>query len=150
MMTIQDYTVQIEMAVRWGDMDAFQHVNNTLYFRYFETARVAYFDRLGGMEIERMGGIGPILAWTDCRFRLPITHPDALTVGTRVVEMGLDRFLIEHGVHSTQHGRLAAQGHALVVMYDYRKLEKAAIPETLRAGIIELEGRELPPLSRKG
>ena len=150
MTTIQDYTVQIEMAVRWGDMDAFQHVNNTLYFRYFETARVAYFDRLGGLAIDGTNGIAPILAWTDCRFRLPVTHPDTLTVGTRAVELGADRFLIAHGVHSAQHGRLAAEGHALVVMYDYRKLEKAAIPKEMRARIIELEGRELPPLSKRG
>ncbi len=150
MTTIQDYTVQIEMAVRWGDMDAFQHVNNTLYFRYFETARVAYFDELGGMEIDGTNGIAPILAWTDCRFRLPLTHPDTLTVGTRAVELGTDRFLLAHGVHSARHGRLAAEGHALVVMYDYQKGEKTAVPETLRAGIIELEGRELPPLSKRG
>ena len=60
-------------------MDAFSHVNNAKYFTYFETARMAYFEQTGVMSLE-MTREGPILASTQCRFKLPVTYPDTLKV----------------------------------------------------------------------
>ena len=74
--------------VAWGDMDAFGHVNNTRYFRYFETARIAYFTVINVLEQR----IGPITASTSCRFRAPVTFPDRLLVGARLLEFQGDRF----------------------------------------------------------
>ena len=64
------YPVITEQAVIWGDMDAFQHVNNTIYFRWFETARIRYFEEIGFLEHLEATGVGPILAETSCRFRV--------------------------------------------------------------------------------
>ena len=55
------FPVVVAIPVAWGDMDAFQHVNNTVYFRYFESARIAYFERLEFMELMQATGVGPIL-----------------------------------------------------------------------------------------
>ena len=72
---LREFPVVIEMPVRWGDMDAFNHVNNVVYLRYFESARIAYFERLGfGISIAEQG-IGPILASTSCEFKFPLTYP---------------------------------------------------------------------------
>ena len=66
-----DYPIVVEISVAWGDMDAFQHVNNTAYFRYFENARIVYFDKIGIIDMLRQTGIGPILGSTSCTYKLP-------------------------------------------------------------------------------
>ena len=58
------FPVVVEQAVAWGDMDSYQHVNNVVYFRYFENARLEYFRRLDWFEFEKETGVSPILAST--------------------------------------------------------------------------------------
>ena len=65
MKVLDDYPVVIELPVVWGEMDAFSHVNNIIYFRYFESARLAYVEQTGLLEYMDKTGIGPILAHTD-------------------------------------------------------------------------------------
>ena len=133
------YPVVIEIAVRWGDMDAFQHVNNAMYFRYLESARIAYFQRLDVSGFTSNQGIGPILAATSCRFRFPVTFPDTLLIGARVAQLGDDRFLMEHRIVSQRHDRLAAEGDGLVVMLDYGTGKKTPLPDVVRTSILALE-----------
>ena len=56
------YPVVITIPIAWGDMDAFQHVNNTVYFKHFESARISYFEKINFLEVMNKTGIGPILA----------------------------------------------------------------------------------------
>src|SRR5947209_3866457 len=85
------YPVVVEQAVVWGEMDAYRHVNNVVYFRYFENARLEYFRRLGWPEFEGTTGIGPILAATQARFRKPLTYPDAIAIAAWLGTLGSDR-----------------------------------------------------------
>lgn len=130
-----DFPVEIALEVRWGDMDAFAHVNNTVYFRYFESARIAYFDRMGMTP----GGIGPILASTRARFRAPLTYPDRIRVGARVVDVGEDRFSTEYAVWSERLSKVAATGEGLVVAFDYASGSKTTLPESWREAIGSIE-----------
>jgi acyl-CoA thioester hydrolase len=138
---LSEFPVVIEWPVAWGDMDAFGHVNNIYYFRYFESARIAYFERIAFMETMERTGVGPILAAARCRFKYAVRYPDTVHVGVRVTEMGEDRFLMEYRVVSGSSGRVAAEGDGLIVAYDYRENRKAPIPEETRRRIEELEGR---------
>jgi len=73
-----DKLVHVEhMTMRWGDMDALGHMNNTVYFRYLEQARISWFDSLG---VDYGQGEGPILGTISCRFRIPIAYPAELAV----------------------------------------------------------------------
>ena len=137
---LETYPVVIETPVAWGEMDSLQHVNNIVYFRYFESARMAYFERVGFWDYMRETGVGPILASTRCRFRLPLTYPDTVSVGARVPEIEGDRFVMKYVVVSHSHGRAAAEGEGLIVSYDYRGLAKAPLPEIIKERIKELEG----------
>ena len=92
---LETYPVVIETPVAWGEMDSLRHVNNTVYFRYFESARMAYFDRLGLWDYMDETGVGPILASTGCRFRVPLTYPDTVSIGARVAEVEGDRFVMK-------------------------------------------------------
>ena len=133
------FPVVIEITVAWGEMDAFQHVNNVAYFRYFESARIAYFDRLDAMgEMER-NGCGPILAETRCRFRAPLRYPDRLAVGARVSQVSDDRFTMQYALASTNAGQIAAEGDGIIVWYDYRAQGKTQLPASVRERIGEIE-----------
>jgi acyl-CoA thioester hydrolase len=133
------FPVVVEQAVVWGEMDSYRHVNNVVYFRYFENARLEYFRRLGWCEFEAETGIGPILAATQARFRRPLTYPDIILIGARAANVGVDRFTLEHRLISRSQTALAADGEGTVVIYDYRRGKKVHMPEELRRRISELE-----------
>lgn len=132
------FPVRIAIPVAWGEMDAMQHVNNTVYFRYMETARFAYFDRLGWVR-PLESRVGPILGSIRCRFRFPLTFPDRVFVGTRVTQVEDDRFTMSHLLVSERHDRAAADGDSVIVAFDYGANRKAALPAAIRARIEELE-----------
>ena len=136
---LKTYPVVIETPVAWGEMDSLQHVNNIVYFRYFESVRIAYFERLGLMDYMDETGVGPILAATECQFRIPLTYPDTVSVGARVSEIETDRFVMHYVAVSHQHEKAAAEGEGLIVAYDYRARRKATLPEEIRRRIETLE-----------
>jgi len=136
---LEGFPVVIEIPVAWGEMDAFQHVNNIVYLRYFESVRIAYFEQLGFMEVMERTGIGPILSETRCRYRKSLTYPDTVFVGARVSEIGQDRFAMQYCVVSHKLGAVAAEGEGTLVAYNYREKRKAAIPDEVRRRIEELE-----------
>jgi acyl-CoA thioester hydrolase len=131
---IRDYPIILKQDVIWGDMDAFQHVNNTVYFRYFEDSRMAYFEKTGVMSYMQETNIGPILADTQCQFRAPISFPDNLIIGTRLQELpsiGDKRFTMEYAVYSEHHDTVAAKGKGLIIYYNYDLNTSCEIPEPL-------------------
>ena len=133
------WPVELSLPVQWGEMDAFGHVNNAVYFRWFESARMAYFERLGWPALQAESGVGPILHSTQARFRAPLVWPDTVVVATRVSEVGGDRFTMLYEVRSQALGRVAAEGSGLVVAFDYRSRAKTALLEPIRKRIREIE-----------
>ncbi len=131
---LEGYEHALSIPVAWGDMDAYRHVNNVSYFRYQQSGRIAYFEKLGFVDEGRAKAlqIRPILASTGCRFKAPMTYPDTAHVGIRIERIGEDRFVIHHAVASEKLGRIAAEGESVVVSYDYDRLEKVPLPEEWR------------------
>src|SRR5689334_21218335 len=121
-------------------MDAMGHVNNTVYFRYFETARIRCFAELGLGAIESSGGVGPILHSASCRFRIPLTYPDTVTVGARIGEIGEDRFEMPYRAVRHHHGAVAAEGESLIVTFSYETGTNAPVSDALKARLLELRG----------
>jgi acyl-CoA thioester hydrolase len=136
---LRGFPVVVVQAVIWGDMDAYQHVNNVVYFRYFENARLEYIQRLRWPEYERATGIGPILASTQARFRRALTYPDTIAVGARLHGLAEDRFDLEHRIVSRRLGEVATEGQGTVVAYHYADGKKVPLPEELQARIRALE-----------
>ena len=136
---LKTYPVVIEIAVAWGEMDSLQHVNNIVYFRYFESARIAYFDKLDIWSYMNETGVGPILASTQCKFKLPLTYPDTVSVGAKISEIEDDRFLMKYLVVSHGHKRVAAEGEGLIISYNYRELRKVPLPDEIKRRIEDLE-----------
>jgi len=138
--TMEGFPVVLRWPVAWGDMDAFGHVNNTSYFRWFESVRIEYFAALGWTSSLAEAGVGPILAHTACTYRLPLTYPDWVLLGARVDDLEVDRFTMRYQVVSERAGRVAAQGEGRIVAFDYASGRKAPLPETVRAAIGRLQG----------
>jgi len=133
------YPVIVEQAVAWGEMDAYRHVNNVVYFRYLENARLEYFRRLDWPEFERETGVAPILAATSARFRKPLTYPDTIRIGARAHSIGVDRFTLDHIIVSEKRGGVATEGQGVIVTYHHGDGKKVALPEELRRRIQALE-----------
>lgn len=140
---LRDYPIALEIPVAWGEMDAFQHLNNVVYFRYFESARIAYFRAIDMLAVMQTTGIGPILAETSCRYRIPLTFPDTVRVGARVSTLQSKGFIMDYGIASRQHGKIAAEGNGRIVMVNYSGGGKAHLPEAVRSRIQALEGERL-------
>jgi acyl-CoA thioester hydrolase len=133
------FPVIVRQAIVWGDMDSYRHVNNVVYFRFFENARLEYFRQLGWFEFEKETGIGPILASTQARFRRPLAYPDNIAVGARAVDLGEDRFTLEHLIVSERQQAVVTEGSGKVVVYHHGDGHKVPMPAELRRRIEELE-----------
>ena len=126
------YPVQLEIPVAWGDMDVFGHVNNTVYFRWFESGRMAFFERIG-IGAERPERVGPIVATTSCDFLAPVEYPATVVVSVRVQRIGNTSFVMEHEV--TRDGAPVARGSTVIVLIDYATGAKVRVPDEMRAAI---------------
>ena len=136
---LSDFPIVIELPVVWGEMDAYGHVNNIIYFRYFESVRIAYFEQMEFVEYKKNTGIGPILAQTSCRFKIPLTYPDYVKVGARVPSVDSDRFKMEYTMVSKKHQSVAATGDGLIVCFNYIEKKKVPLPDDLIKKIHEIE-----------
>jgi len=136
---LKDFTFVVDLNIEWGDMDALQHVNNIEYFKYFQVARIAYFEKINSDSVFGETPIPLILASTQCKFIYPLTFPDSVSVGVRVDTMADQYFTMKYSVVSHKHQRLAAIGDAKVVMFDYVNNKKTSIPSEIRKTIIDLE-----------
>lgn len=136
---LTNYPVVVSIPVAWGEMDALGHVNNIVYFRYFETARMRYLERAGLIDLMVRIGIGPILAKTSCTYRVPIYYPDTLSVGVRVSTIGNTHFNMDYLVLGERAGS-AATGDSIVVTFDYGARGKVAVPDEVIRAIEALEG----------
>ena len=135
------FPVIISWPVQWGDQDAFGHVNNTVFIRWFESGRVAYLEQLGLGGSLSGKGLGPILAAINCNYRRPINHPDTIHIGTRVTKVGKSSMTIAHAIFSERLQSIAADGDSVVVMFNYDTQKSSRVPDNLRAMIATLEGR---------
>lgn len=136
----EDFPFILELPVQWGEMDAAGHVNNLIYLRWFESARIEYFVRLGQDVIETTdGGPGLILASQDCKYLFPVTYPDTIRLGVTVRHIGTDRFTMHCKMWSRRHDRLVAIANGVLVTYDYGQRKKAPIPEDMKRRVAEFE-----------
>jgi acyl-CoA thioester hydrolase len=120
------------LPVQWGDMDMLGHVNNVMYFRYAESGRIAYFDRMLGNDPDIWGGEGPILAEIQCRFIRQVSYPAQLEVGTRTLKIGGRSLTLECAIFIQGEETPVATSRAAVVWFDYRQQKAVPVPERLR------------------
>ena len=134
------FPVSYTFPVAWGDMDAYGHVNNVNYLRYFESARVRYFEEMNAMQMGETGDIKPVLASISCQYKRPVVYPDQMTCLVRTKQLGNSSLVMECEMHSQKVG-LAAVAECVIVMFDFKNERPTRVPEPLRQAIEKLEGK---------
>ncbi len=132
------FPVSLNIEVAWGDMDAFGHVNNTIYFRYFESTRIAYMRTVEDRVIEPVD-FHPVVASARCDYLFPVVFPDTLTGHGRVSRLGNSSFTMEYELTSRAQGITVAKGEATIVNIDLQTGKSQTIPQPLRDCIETLE-----------
>jgi len=135
------FPIVMTLPVLWGDQDAFEHVNNTCYLRWFESTRISYCDTIGLSALRKAEQIGMILASITCHYRYPVTYPDTVHVGAKVSRIGRSSMTMDHLLLSDAARGVAAEGTSTLVVYDYRAGRSHTVPESLRRAIEALEGK---------
>ena len=138
---LANYPVVVRIPVQWGDQDAFGHVNNTVPHRWFESGRIALFERLGLLELKREQRIGPILAAVSCDYRRQINFPDTVHVGIRVARIGRTSMAFEHVIVSEAQQAVVTEGTSTTVVFDYEVHKPHPVPESVRLAVASLHGR---------
>ncbi len=133
----------IEIPIAWGEMDALGHVNNIVFFRYLETARIDFIRKAGCHQLRDQTGVGFILQSVEARFREPLVFPDTIRVDTRLLSIEDDRFTLAHAITSTRSGDVAAVGRGTIVTYDYSSEVKVRIPQTIRRALDALRAHSV-------
>ncbi|MGQ0650903.1 MAG: acyl-CoA thioesterase [Betaproteobacteria bacterium] len=118
------------IAIRWGDMDAMGHVNNTVYFRFMEQARISWFDRLVPQG-EAWQSTGIVVANASCNFKRPLNYPGTVEVKVYIGPPGGSSVATYYDL--VLDDEIYADGAAMVVFIDMEKQKPVRIPENIRS-----------------
>ncbi|ATC85553.1 acyl-CoA thioesterase [Pseudoalteromonas sp. NZS127_1] len=137
MQTFKDqHPIHTDITVAWADMDALQHVNNVVYLRYFEIARIDFLNKINLFDTISPNGVGPVISENNIRYKRPVTFPDTLTVGVTISDIKTDRFVMNYTVFSHAQNAITTTGTSKVVMFDFETGQKALIAEPLLSALV--------------
>ena len=131
------YPVIHHQPIHWGEMDAFNHLNNVVYYRYAESARIGYLQTLGMFD----GSMVTVLAQSSCQYLRPVTYPDTLLLGVRCQRLGNTSIVMEYSYYSTAQDTIVATAEAVVVRLDSDGKRKLPWTEEERARLLALEAK---------
>ncbi|MEE8188288.1 MAG: thioesterase family protein [Kiloniellales bacterium] len=127
----------LTIPTRWMDNDIYGHVNNVVYYSYFDTVINAYLIEAGGLDIQD-GAVVGICAESRCRYHAPLTFPEAVEAGLRVGRLGKTSVTYEVGLFKRGEAEAAAQGHFVHVFVERKAMTPVPIPEPMRAALARI------------
>jgi acyl-CoA thioester hydrolase len=125
------------MDTRWEDNDIYSHVNNAVYYSYFDTAVGHYMLREAGLDPWRDEVVGMVVE-TGCRYHRSLAYPDTVHVGLRVAHLGTSSVRYEIGVFRNEEDEAAAEGHFVHVFVERKNQRPVPIPARIRAALQRL------------
>jgi acyl-CoA thioester hydrolase len=132
------YVEFVPIMTRWMDNDLYNHVNNVVYYSFFDTAVNGYMVRAGVLDLEASPVIGLVVE-TGCQYFSPISFPDTVYCGLRVAHLGLSSVRIEIGVFRNDENAASAQGHFVHVTCDRVTHRPVPMPADMRAALEKLK-----------
>ena len=128
------FTYEMTIPIRWGDMDAMGHVNNTVYFRYLESVRIAWLDSIGGAPDP--AGQGPVIVNAFCNFIRQLEYPGDVIARHYVANPGRSSFETYITLARTDAPEvICAEGGAKTVWVDFPRQQSVPLPDWLRAAV---------------
>ena len=129
----------MSLPILWGDMDAFQHVNNTASIRWFESSRIRLIEHRDLSAVLKAHGVAPILVSVSCNYRRQLRYPDTVHVGSKVPGWGNTSLTLQHTVVSEQQECIASDGHSVIVCFDYKTQRPVRIPDEFRDAVERMQ-----------
>lgn len=127
----EDFRRFYTIGTRWGDHDSYGHVQNVVYYSFFDSAISYFLVEQGTLDIDSSPVIGLIVE-SSCTFQSPITFPDQVTVGLRIAHLGTSSARYELGIFRNDEPRVSALGYVVYVYVDRASNKPVAIPESVR------------------
>ncbi|WP_296243018.1 MULTISPECIES: thioesterase family protein [unclassified Psychrobacter] len=131
------YPVIHQQPIHWGEMDAFNHLNNVVYYRYAESARIGYLQVLGMFD----GSMVTVLAQSSCQYLRPVTYPDTLLLGVRCQRLGNTSIVMEYSYYSCAQKTIVATADAVIVRLDCDGKDKLPWTTEERERLLALEAK---------
>ena len=128
--------------IRFRDVDALGHVNNAVYFTYFEIARLAYFAAVQGRRLG-VDDFRIVVAEASCRYRSPAFYGERLIVDVATTSLRSRSFELRYRITAEDDGRLVAEGRTVLVAYDHRARRTTTLTPAFRRQIEHFEGRTI-------
>jgi len=129
------YPIIHHQPIHWGEMDAFKHLNNVVFYRYAESARIGYLQALGMFD----GSMVTVLAQSSCQYLRPVTYPDTLLLGVRCQRLGHTSIVIEYSYYSCAQKVIVATADAVIVRLDSDGKDKLPWTNEERERLVALE-----------
>ena len=130
-----------DIPTRWSDNDVYGHVNNVVYYSWFDTAVNAYLMEQGALDIHEGQTIGLVIE-TQCNYFSSLAFPQAVQAGIRVAHLGSSSVRYEVGLFAQGESQSAAAGHFVHVYVDRQTRRPVALPQPLRAALLPLQRAE--------
>ncbi len=125
---------KITLRIDWSEIDSFGHVNNVMFMKYVQAARLNFVDSIGLMKLHRTEKIGFMVAETNCQFKKELHFPGYVTVNTKIAFIKNTSFSLEHTITNSDEEIVAIAKDVLVV-FDFTKNEKCLIPDSIKANM---------------
>lgn len=133
----RDYRAFLAIPTRWMDNDAYGHVNNVVYYSYFDTAVNEHLIRAGRLDLERDPVVGYVVE-TSCRFAKPLSFPEIVEAGLRVTRIGRSSVEYDIGLFRRTDDEAAAHGRFVHVWVDRATQRPARVPDKIRDALATL------------
>jgi acyl-CoA thioester hydrolase len=141
------FSTILELPVQWGDMDAFGHINNVMYMRYFETARIRYFERMDGFQYFAEA-VKPVVVSISGEYKRAVVFPDTLKIYVGVCKLGNASMTMRCEMFSSKTQELAFVGEAVLVMVDLAAQRPQRLSDEMRQFVQNIDKDMVQDLSK--
>lgn len=135
------FNTELNLRIDWSELDVANHINNVMFMKYVQAARVNYWEKMGLYQDFLKTNKGPMLAHTECQYKNPLFYPGTVVIKTKVVFVKNTSFGFSHHIYNHE-GILCAEANDVMVLYNFNEGEKIQIEDRWRAKINEIEQKE--------
>lgn len=126
-----NFAVQIKLRIDWSEMDLFGHINNVMFAKYIQSARVYCCELLGIMKMLTEERIGFMLASSAIQYKKPLFYPGEITIETKIDFTKTTSFGLIHFVYNEKK-EVAAEANDVLVIFDFNTNKKIDIPQSVK------------------
>ena len=141
-----DFRHFLPITTRWADNDVYGHVNNVVFYQWFDTVVNEFLISRGTLDIHGGAAIGLVVE-THCNYFAPVAFPDPITAGLCVVQLGKSSVRYEVGIFRADEALASAQGHFVHVYVDRETRQPTPIPAAARALLQSIQVERTRPIS---